>query len=116
MTKKSTDITAGRYAAGGSTTIFPNRLGWWERFNLAKDIVSDVKFTVTAEYTGRPDLIANAVYGDAHTMWVILQYNNIVDPIAELSLGKQITLPHPNRLPLLLPQGKLTVTGDSTLI
>ena len=42
---------------------------------------------------GRPDLIANKVYGTPHLWWVILAANDIIDPFEELLAGKKIKLP-----------------------
>ena len=42
---------------------------------------------------GRPDLVANAHYGDSRMWWLICVANNISDPFEQLKAGKQIKLP-----------------------
>ena len=90
-----------RYVNGGDTFVFPGRLGWWDRTPMtpAND---DIIFTITPTYAGRPDKLAKQVYGKATLMWVILQYNNIVDVNEEFIEGAQIRLPTFTRLSVLI--------------
>jgi len=46
---------------------------------------------VSMEY--RPDLIADAAYGNKNLWWLVCTANNISDPTTELKAGKQIFLP-----------------------
>lgn len=87
----------GRYKQGGTVDNEPTRLGWWERrvFSPAYD---DITVKITTTYISRPDLIAFDVYGRANLMWLVLQYNNIVDINEELVEGRTIKLPSPARL------------------
>jgi hypothetical protein len=87
----------GRYRQGGDTTAVPNRLGWWERHSFPKS-TDDIPFKITAKYISRPDLIAFDVYGRSKLMWVILQYNNIIDINQELTEGRILALPSVRRL------------------
>lgn len=103
MPNKSTDQSKSRYTQGGLTDIFRSRLGWWERrfFVKAND---DVTFHVHKRYEGRADIIAFAALGDEKLDWLVLQYNNIVDPAEELKVGSVLKLPTRARVTQLLNQ------------
>jgi hypothetical protein len=87
----------GRYKQGGGTTSLPSRISWWERrkFSPAYD---DITFKITPTYINRPDLIAFEIYGRAELMWLVLQFNSIVDINEELYNGRSIKLPSQRRL------------------
>ena len=102
---KSTDVANGRYSHGGTTDVLSNRLGWWERTNFKK-LPMDIKMVVTKRYAGRPDLVAYDVYGRTTLMWVVLQYNTILDIAEDFVEGTQITLPTRSRLFSELLTGK----------
>lgn len=93
----STQSRIGRYKQGGTTDILPSRLGWWERRAFSSSF-DDITVKITPTYISRPDLIAFDVYGRANLMWVVLQYNNIVDIHEELVEGRTIKLPSVRRL------------------
>lgn len=97
MAAKSTDNNKSRYKKGGTTEVYATRLGWWERYVYEKN-KSDVEFVITQRYHLRPDQLASDVYGSPVLMWVILQYNNILDVNTEFVQGKVILLPTPARL------------------
>lgn len=109
MSRQITSIRQenGRYTQGGITDYHPTtignisseRLGWWEKryINTRYD---DVFFVISKANESRPDLISYHVYGKSEFAWLIMQYNNVVDPIEELLRGTKIRLPHPNRLKL----------------
>lgn len=86
-----------RYVQGGTTTTFPNRLGWWERNVMPKD-ADDIFVTISNRQDRRPDLIAFDMYGKETLGWLVLQYNNIVDVNLELRAGQTIRLPTPERV------------------
>lgn len=86
-----------RYVQGGETTVYPNRLGWWDKTTFAFDD-TDIVMTLIADYTDRPDKLAADVYGQSSFMWLILQYNNIVDINEEFVEGAIIRLPLPSRV------------------
>lgn len=88
-----------RYVQGGTTTTFPRRLGWWERRDIPQRD-DDIFVTVTSRQEFRPDLIAYDIYGDAELMWLVLQYNTIVDLNLELTQGTEIRLPSRERVSL----------------
>lgn len=93
----SIDNKRTRYTQGGTTERFANRLGWWERKILPK-MNTDIEFLVTGKYVGCPALIAKDVYGSDYYMWMVLQYNTILDITDELTEGTIITLPAPERI------------------
>ena len=87
----------GRYVQGGLTDSYRNRLGWWERFPLEKQ-TDDLVVTITKDNEGRPDLVSFMIYKRANLMWLVLQYNNIVDINTEFVVGKRLVLPTPQRV------------------
>jgi hypothetical protein len=95
----STDNRNSRMVQGGLTDRYSNRLGWWERRKLTKQD-NDLKINVLEHEAARPDLISYRVYGKAKYAWLVLQYNNIVDPETELTTGTELVLPTKQRLTL----------------
>jgi len=81
-----------RYVQGGETNVYSNRLGWWERETIptADD---DIEVNIVARYDGRPDLMAFDLYGKAAYMWVILQFNGILDINTEFTKGTVLRVP-----------------------
>lgn len=102
---RSTDKRNSRYVQGGETDIYEQRLGWWDRRDLpiADD---DITFEITPEYNQRPDKVAFKVYGNRDLIWLVLQYNTILDIITEFVTGKTIRLPTPARV-----TGKLLINS-----
>jgi hypothetical protein len=82
---------------GGSTEVKATRLGYWQRriFPLHD---SDQFYTIEPKYDRKPWLLANDKYQDVELMWVILQYNTILDIDTEFVVGKVLRLPTSNRL------------------
>lgn len=65
----------------------------WETVALTlRNIPSNIAL-VPNGMEGRPDLIADKVYGSSSLWWVICVANNISDPFEELKAGNQIILP-----------------------
>lgn len=93
----SANQPAGRYTKGGTVEQFDNRLGFWERKNFT-DSPTDTLITLTPKYDQRPDLLAFDAYGKSSYAWVILQYNNILDPVGEFVVGAKIRLPSAQRI------------------
>jgi hypothetical protein len=54
--------------------------------------VDDFLYTIEPQYTYRPDLLANDLYGDPRLWWVFIQRNIDVlqDPILDFVPGTQI--------------------------
>ena len=87
-----------RYVSGGETVSYPKKLGWWERdLSFMKREIDDIQYKITIREAGRPDLICYDVYKRQDLDWLILQYNNIVDPLEELYVGRIIELPSVRR-------------------
>jgi len=55
----------------------------------------DILFTVTQQYSNRPDLLAYDLYSDANLWWVFAVRNKSVikDPIFDMIPGQKIYLP-----------------------
>jgi len=94
---KSTNRRNSRYVQGGSTDVFKERLGFWQRRALPKH-QTDVAYTIDARCDKKPWLVAHDKYGDVELMWFVLQYNTILDVTTEFVAGKTILLPTPSRL------------------
>lgn len=110
----STDVTRSRYTQGGQTERFPTRLGWWTRRDLPRS-TSDVKITLDLNYHRKPWLVAKDYLGSEQFVWVVLQYNNILDEIEEFVMGREITLPTKHRLQLEIlgnPSGGIKMTDS----
>lgn len=90
-----------RFVGGGATEAANGKIEWWERVIFATDS-SDIDYTVDAYYEGRPDLIAASFYGESRYWWVITQYNNIIDPIGEITAGRVLRIPTKARLELMV--------------
>lgn len=96
--KNSLDTKNGRYKCGGDTVVLPKKLGWWERdISFMTRQIDDVYYQITIREVGRPDLIGYDVYKRNDLDWLVLQYNNIVDPLEELYIGRILVLPSKNR-------------------
>lgn len=93
----SIDSKTSRFAMGGVTEQFPNRLGWWER-NIMEFQNDDIIITIDEQLARRPEYISQMVYGTTAYRWVVLQYNTILDINTELVPGAVIRLPTQDRL------------------
>lgn len=93
--KTSLDRKYSRIVLGGTTDVLNDgkELGWWEKKEFPRNQNDDVIFNITTEYEGRPDKISYFMYGREDLMWLVLQYNNIIDINEELVAGKYIILP-----------------------
>ena len=97
MAIKSTNRRYSRYTQGGSTETTETMLGFWDRKVLPKSD-TDLVVTIDSKYQHSPWLLAFDTYGSVELMWLIYQYNNILDPLTEFISGKFIRLPSPSRL------------------
>jgi hypothetical protein len=102
-----------RYVAGGTSEVANNMIEWWERSIFPRD-PSDIVYTVQNFYAGRIDYIASVFYSEPRYGWVIAQYNNIIDPFAEIFPGRILLIPTLARLPLILgtKQGGVASTAE----
>lgn len=94
---RSTDNSSSRYVQGGLTDVFANRLGWWDGYELTT-ATDDIVLVLAPKYDKRPDLLAYDMYGKSTLMWLVLQYNLIVDINTEFVAGTTITLPSKSRV------------------
>jgi hypothetical protein len=55
----------------------------------------DILFTITSEYTYRPDLLAHITYGRKELWWVFAQRNLDIlkDPVFDFVAGTEIYIP-----------------------
>lgn len=90
-----------RYVGGGATEVANGKIEWWERGEFSRSD-SDTVYTVENFYEGRIDMIAAVFYNEPRYWWVIAQYNNILDPFAEIVAGRVLLIPSKERLPLML--------------
>lgn len=96
--KSALDSKRGRYLTGGTTDVFTNRLGWWERdLTILETALDDVTYLITKEQEFRPSLVSYDVYKTTELEWLVLMYNNIVDINEEFIAGKYLQLPSPIR-------------------
>ena len=86
-----------RYEFGGSTTQNAVGTGTWTRKTFAHQS-DDVVIKLTAQTCTHLNIITYQLYGDDSLGWLVLQYNNIIDPVAELYPGMVLTMPHPSRI------------------
>lgn len=98
-TNHSVQQPSSRYVQGGRTTKLSNRTGWWER-RIIPSREDDITITVRPSEENNPDLLAYNIYEKANLGWLVLQYNNIVDPVVELRAGVRLTLPSFERVML----------------
>lgn len=103
--KSSLKKSRSRMLSGGTSEIKGNKIGWWERKPLPKEGSTDREIILDEEYAGRPDLVAFDYLGTSRLMWLVLQYNNIVDLNEEFILGTKIVLPSAIRANTLLTSG-----------
>lgn len=101
MAANSISNPKSRYVQGGTTDIFKKRLGWWERKIIPKRD-DDIIHIITNEQVDKPWLISNKIYNTPDLLWLVLQYNDILDPTIELFVGKELRLPSPSRVLLTI--------------
>ncbi len=79
-----------------SGVVFRNT---YERKRLESSL-EDKIIKVRAKEEGRLDLIAQRYYGNPKLYWLIAEVNYILDPINEVTVGRELRIP---------PQGNITV-------
>ncbi len=87
-----------RYLQGGTTEVFKERLGWWERTDIPDNQFDDTVFTISKRYEHRPYLVAKIFLGREDLEWLVLQYNEIVDIMEEFVVGREIRIPSKSRV------------------
>lgn len=99
--KNSVLIRTSRYVSGGETEVNQRALEWWERTNLtAAD--DDTPYVIERKFEGRLDQIAALFLGEPRFWWVLAQYNNVLDPHAEITEGAVIYIPSTERVQAIL--------------
>lgn len=93
FTTDSVNDPNSRYVQGGTTDVYPNRLGWWERSAPVFSTDDTMIDALPPKYNRRPDLLAYDLYGKAVFAWVVLWYNTIVDVNTEFVTGATIRCP-----------------------
>lgn len=86
-----------RYVQGGDTQKFADRIGYWQRRIIPRHD-TDETIILEAKYDRKPWLLAHDKYQDVELMWVILQYNTILDIETEFVAGVELRLPTATRL------------------
>ena len=92
---------SSRYVSGGRTEATSKFLEWWERAKI-EDADDDIAYVVEKKFVGRLDLISAVYLGDPKIWWLIAQYNNILDPFAEVVEGLVLYIPQRSRAQSLL--------------
>lgn len=98
FTTNSVNDPKSRYVQGGTTDVYPNRLGWWERTAPVFSTDDIMISALPPKYNRRPDLLAYDLYGKATLAWVALWYNTIVDINTEFVTGATLRCPTSARL------------------
>lgn len=101
----STLLRYSRYVSGGRTEVNSKAIEWWERkvFPVNND---DIIYIVEKKFEGRLDLISALFLIEPRYWWFIAQYNNILDPNAEITEGSILYIP-------TIQRAKSTMTGQT---
>lgn len=91
--------TYNRTSPWYNTPIVQNYLGLLKIRPVSAE-PDDPIYTIEAQYTYRPDLLAYDLYGDAKLWWVFIQRNLDVlqDPVFDFVPGVQIYIPKKDSL------------------
>lgn len=103
--KNSVLRRTSRYVSGGETEVNSRALEWWERAFFTP-AASDRLYVVERKFEGRLDLISALFLNDPYLWWVIAQYNNVLDPHAEIIEGIALRIPARETVDVML-NGKL---------
>jgi hypothetical protein len=99
--KNSTLVRNSRYVSGGETEVGLNTIEHWERavFPVNND---DDTYVVEKKFVGRLDLITALFLTEPRYWWVVAQYNNLLDPYAEVYEGRVLYIPKLDRVKSIL--------------
>jgi hypothetical protein len=77
-----------------NTIIIDFYLNQWEPIEIPTSL-NDINYTIEPRFENRPDLIAYEFFGTPNLWWVIVLRNieTIVDPLTDLTTGKEIIIP-----------------------
>jgi hypothetical protein len=101
MTTNSVQNGLSRYVHGGATEVANNRIEWWDRAIFRQD-PTDQPYVVEKFYEGRIDLIASVFYNEPRLWWLLAQFNNILDPLTEVTAGRVLLIPAKSRIDMML--------------
>lgn len=110
---RSDQVSNSRYNKGGVSSVTGNKLDWWERVIIPKSS-TDMNIKLDPKYHNRPDILAYDLYGKSSLMWVILQYNSILDVTTEFVSGVNIIAP--TRIRLFQDILSTTITRSNIVI
>lgn len=63
-----------------------------------KEDSGDTFITITQDLTKRPDMISQLAYNTPALWWVLMEYNNISDPLFGLKTNQILRVPKINRV------------------
>ena len=86
-----------RYDFGGTVEQTTIGAGLWTRREF-EHRADDVPIVLTEHTRTHMNIITYKLYGDDSLGWLVMQYNNIIDPVEELVPGRTIVMPHPSRI------------------
>jgi len=113
--QSSLQSSLSRYVNGGVTEVSNNRLEWWDRANFRQD-PTDLPYVVEKFYEGRLDLIAAVFYNEPRLWWFLAQFNNILDPLSEITAGRILLIPSKARVDMLMSGRKGGVQSQRELV
>jgi hypothetical protein len=96
--KAGTRYTNGVYSTDDRSRNF---LLLRESLVLEED-TTDSFFIIESHYDGRPDLISYQVYNRPDLGWVLMDVNNIKNPLTELTIGLSLRIPSLKRVLLAI--------------
>ena len=99
--KNSTLVRSSRYVSGGTTEVNSRALEWWERKILPIND-DDSSYVVEKRFEGRLDLITALYLNEPRYWWIVAQYNNVLDPVAEITEGVILYIPTIDRVKTML--------------
>ena len=85
-----------RYTTGGTVETNSVGIGFWTRATFPK-AADDIEVELTEQTASRLNILTKQLYGRDNLVWLVWQYNNILDPVAEIYPGRIIKLPNPAR-------------------
>lgn len=108
-------LNTSRYVHGGTSETANNRIEWWDRNVFPLD-PTDRTYIVENIYDGNPQAISTVFYGDPRYWWFICQFNNVLDPVGEITAGRVLLIPSKDRLELMLTGHTGGVSSERELV
>lgn len=79
---------------GESTFGIAKKYRFMDRSKLSNLDIRPI--TVPASFAGRPDLLAETIYGDAELHWILIIFNRVENPFNWPLTGQIIEVPSPS--------------------